>query len=551
MASLSLAINYAISGYSVWSYHLFNLIIHILAGLTLYGIIRRTLLSKQLKDRFGSHAVIISWTVSAIWLVHPIQTESITYIIQRTESLMGLFYLLTLYSAIGAMESSGKSLWPVVSVVCCGLGMGTKEVMVTAPILVLLYDRAFFVGSFASALRHRRGLYAGLAASWIILIAVMSTGPRSSSAGFGLDKITPWQYAGTQFGVIVHYLRLSFWPSGLCLDYSWPVTEKWPQIIPPMLFIVFLLAVTFWGLFRNYPWSYPAAWLFFILFPTSSFVPITDLAFEHRMYLPLAGLVTLLVMSGYMAAEYSAKQFRIYWAYYIAFMPAVGIIIALTCVTVNRNKDYHSALSIWENVLKVSPDNARAHNNMGIALRLQGRLDEAMSHYRRSIQLAPDYADVHNNIGALLQFQGRLDEAVDYYNKALHIDPNYSKACNNLGIIMAMQGRFDEAVSYFRKAISLNRDYAEAYSNLGNALTSQGKFGEAINYYQQSLQIKPNQVIPLTRLAAAYAADGQFEQAEETAQKALELASALKQDELINRIREQLELYRQKKPSSL
>ena len=590
-AALSLAVNYAISGYSVWSYHIFNLIIHVLAGLTLYGIIRRTLLSGRLKDRFGSRATIIASAAATIWLVHPIQTESVTYIVQRTESIMGLFYLLTLYTAIRAMESQRSAGWSAMSITCCALGMASKEVMVTAPLLVLLYDRTFAAGTFTAALRRRRSLYIALAATWIILIAIMSTGPRASSAGFGLKKITPWQYAGTQFEVIVNYLKLSFWPSGLCLDYNWPIAEGWRQITPPMLFIVFLLAVTFWGLFRNFTWSYPAAWLFFILFPTSGFVPIADLAFEHRMYLPIVGLVTLLVTFGYMVAGHLAKQFRIYRAYYIALTLTVVIIIALTCATINRNKDYQSVLSIWQSVLKISPDNARAHNNIGLALRGQDKVDEAISHYRRSIQLNPDYADAYNNMGVALQFQDKLDEAADCYNKTLLIDPDYTKAYNSLGIIMAKQGKTDQAVGYFRKAVSLDREYTDAYLNLGKALTLQGKFDEAIACYLQLLQIEPDEVVPLTTaawllaghpdpkllnaaqaiafatraamltnyqdasvlstLAAAYAADNQFDLAVETAQKALQLASALKQDRLINYTRKQLGLYIQAKQSSL
>jgi len=556
IASLSLAVNYAISGYSVWSYHVLNLIIHIFAGLTLYGIIRRILLSERLKNRFAENAAAVAWVSAVIWLVHPVQTESVTYVIQRTESLMGLFYLLTLYVAIRAMQSQRPFGWSVLSVICCALGMGSKEVMVTAPVLVLLYDRAFFAGSFAAALQRRRWLYASLAATWVILAALLWSCPRQEQIE-GFSIAGSLNYAMNQGVVIVHYLRLVVWPKGLCLDYFWPVAKNWGKLAAPELAVLWMAAVTVWGLIRNRLWSYPLVWFFGTLAVTSSFVPVKDLVFEHRIYLPLAGLVTLLVMSGYTAAEYSAKQFRIYRAYYIAFTLAAGIIIALTCVTVNRNKDYNSVLSIWQSVLKVSPDNARAYNGIGVALQSQGRLDEAVSYYQRSIQLSPDYADVHNNIGAVLQ----------------------------------LQGKSDQAVSYFRKAVSLNPDFAEAYSNLGSVLTSQGRFDEAISCYLQSLQIKPDQVMPLTMvakllsvhpdpksrnadqaiifaglaaeltkyqdasvlgvLAAAYAADNQFGRAVETAQKALDLASAAGQDELFNRINAQLKLYKQGKQFSL
>jgi hypothetical protein len=154
---LSLALNYALCGYAVWGYHAFNLAVHLLAGLTLYGIVRRSLLSERLQARFGEHAEVLAWAAATIWTVHPLQTESVTYIIQRCESMMGLFYLLTLYTVIRAIQSRRVVAWSVAAVLCCALGMATKEVMVTAPVVVLLYDRAFGAGSLASALRLRWG----------------------------------------------------------------------------------------------------------------------------------------------------------------------------------------------------------------------------------------------------------------------------------------------------------------------------------------------------------------------------------------------------------
>jgi tetratricopeptide (TPR) repeat protein len=497
---LSLAINYAISGYSVRSYHVFNLIIHIFAGLTLYGIIRRTLLGERLKNRFAENATAIAWVSAVIWLVHPVQTESVTYVVQRTESLMGLFYLLTLYAAIRAMQSSGNPLWPVVSVVCCSLGMGTKEVMVTAPTLVLLYDRAFFAGSFAAALRHRWRLYIALAATWIILAALLWSCPRQEQIeGFSIAKSL--NYAMNQGVVIVHYLRLVVWPKGLCLDYFWPMVKNWGKLAAPELAVLWMAAVTVWGLIRNRLWPYPLAWFFGTLAVTSSFVPVKDLAFEHRMYLPLAGLVTLLVMSGYTAAEHLAKQFRIYRAHYIALMLAAGIIIALTCVTVNRNKDYRSVLSIWESVLKVSPDNARAHDNLGNVLQLQGRLDEAVAHYNKALQADANSAAIHNNLGNVLLQQEKLDKAISHFSEALRLNPNYADAHNNMGIALSFKGKSDEAISHYRRALQLRPSFSDAHNNLGIALQSLGRFDEALYHFRQTLQLKPDYLASLNGVA--------------------------------------------------
>jgi len=479
--SLSLALNYAVSGYSVWSYHLFNLAVHILAGLTLYGIIRRALLSERLRERFSKYTAVLAWIIAAIWLVHPLQTESVTYIVQRTESMMGLFYLLTLYSAIRAMEAGGGLLWPAVSVVCCGLGMGTKEVMVTAPVMVLLYDRAFAAGSFGAALRRRWGLYAGLAGTWGILIALIWSGPRSASAGFSLS-FGPLDYAMNQCVVILHYIRLSIWPAGLCLDYSWPVVRDFWRLLPFAAVILVLGVAIIWGFIRNQAWSYPAAWFFVILSPTSSFVPIVDLAFEHRVYLPLAGLAVLIVLWGHILLKRrSARR--------AGLVLVAAVIIVLGLLTLQRNKDYCSGMTIWQKVLDIAPDNARAHYNLGSIIQKQGRLDEAISHYRQAIHIKPDDADVYNNLGNILQFQGKIDEAVSHFYQAINKDPNFFEAYNNLGNALLLQGKADEAVFYYSRSLELNPANARIHYNLATVLQSQGRSEEALAYYNRALEL--------------------------------------------------------------
>ena len=153
--NLSLAINYALGGYDVRGYHVLNLTIHILAGLTLFGVVRRTLLQPRLRERFGGVANELALAVAVLWTVHPLQTESVTYIVQRAESLMGLFYLLTLYCFIRSVESPRPRVWCGLCLTACAVGMASKEVMASAPLLVMLYDRAFISGSFREAWRRR------------------------------------------------------------------------------------------------------------------------------------------------------------------------------------------------------------------------------------------------------------------------------------------------------------------------------------------------------------------------------------------------------------
>ena len=173
VVSLTLAVNYALGGTDVWGYHAVNLAIHILAAWTLLGVTRRTLLSPRLQERFGSAATPLALMVAILWTVHPLQTEAVTYLIQRTEALVGLLYLLTLYCVIRGATSSRATRWYSAAVAASLLGMATKELMATAPVIVLLYDRTFLAGSFREALRRRYGLYLALAATWGVVVATV------------------------------------------------------------------------------------------------------------------------------------------------------------------------------------------------------------------------------------------------------------------------------------------------------------------------------------------------------------------------------------------
>jgi hypothetical protein len=298
LVSLSLAINHALGGRQVWGYHAFNLIVHLLAGLTLFGIVRRTLLSPRLAGRFGGSAGAIAVTSALIWTVHPLNTQAVTYVVQRAESMMGLAYLLTLYCAIRGFGTRGHRSWSILAAIACAAGAACKETMATAPVMVLLYEWLFGSRGWKEIFRRRWRFHGALAATWMLMAALVWSQPRGQSAGFGVP-ITPWQYARTQFGVITHYLRLAFWPGSLTVDYGWPIAEQAGEILPYGILVAALISLSAWALVHRMPAGYLSAGVFIILLPTSSIIPIADPAFEHRMYLPLAAIVVLVVATGY------------------------------------------------------------------------------------------------------------------------------------------------------------------------------------------------------------------------------------------------------------
>jgi len=607
VVEVSLAVNYALGGLRPWGYHAFNLGVHILAGLTLFGLVRRTMVGvlvgpvadacpgapglparmdrdhhqSTIDNRQSAAAFTATWTaftIALLFLVHPLQTQSVTYIIQRGESMMGLFYLLTLYAFVRSVDSPRRRWWFLATIVACALGMATKAVMVTAPVMVLLYDWVFVrprglparrdcippaarsgpvadapgsdsitpspnhqitkspnttpiadacpgapgaPGSVGTTIWHRRWLYLGLAATWGVLwicgigSAVLGSSEGASHVGFSYRGVSPLVYAATQASVIVKYLQLSFWPASLCLDYNWPAATAWREIVPPAAVIAVLLGATLWELRRRRWTGFAGAWFFVILAPTSSIVPIKDLMFEHRMYLPLAAVIALMVIGlrtvlhGLcMRARLGAVTRRA-----IATILLLNAAVPLAWGTLRRNEDYASDLTMWKDVIAKRPDNYRAYVAVGNALAARGRVDEAVEITREATRIDPDYADGYCALGVVLARQNKLDEAIDAYRQALGIEPRHAKAWYNLGNALDRQGKYDEAVDAYKKSIEAYAGFADAHCNLGNTLGRQGKTDQSISAFRETLAIDPRHVKGHNNLGDALSRLGRLDEA--------------------------------------
>lgn len=526
VVQLSVALNFALGGLNPWGYHAFNLGIHILAALILYGVGRRTLLSGPLRTVSADTVSWLAGVVSLIWLVHPLQTESVTYVIQRGELLMGLFYLLSLYCVIRSNGSSRSAWWQAGAVVSCALGVASKPVMVTAPLVIFLYDRAFLAKSWREVMEHRWGLYAGLTTAWLLLLLLLASGSADwkNSAGFAYGVLPPFQYALTQAGVVLHYLRLVVWPHPLCFDYGWnygwPAARSLRQSMPELIIVGALLTGTIWAWRRKPALGFLGLWFFIILAPTSSFVPVADLVFEHRMYLPLAALIAIVVLGAYEFGKriFSRQQGRVLGC------AAGGLaVVLLTIQTVHRNQDYSSEVTLWQDTVTKCPNNPRAHYNLGVALGRLGKFTEEIGQYEQALRIKPDYADAHYNLGVALGQVGKLQEAIGHFNEALRIEPDFAEAHNNLGVVLIQMGRVQEAIDQWEQALQIQPDNAEAQDNLGNAFAQMGKLDEAIRHYEQAVRLQPDYAIAYYNLGGALARLGRVQEAIERYEQALRI----------------------------
>lgn len=521
---LTLAINHALGGVDPLGYHLFNVTIHLLAGLMLLGVVRRTL---SLMPGWRHHpraALVLATTAALLWTVHPLQTQAVTYIIQRAESLAGLLLLATLYAGARAMISpsaGGRVAWGAAMFLACLVGMMTKPIMVGAPLLLVLYDRTFVAGTVREALRRRWALHLAAGATWLGLAVVLRFGQvvmeAGAAGGFRYARITPWQYLRTQAGVVVHYLMLAVWPlppNQLVLDYGWSVAPLDATLILPAAILLTMLGITAWGVRRRSWIGFLGATFFLVLAPSSSIMPLADVAMEHRMYLPLACVLLVgLAGVGWMARRTAWTRWPA-GARNVAVAAAVLVATAsLTLATIDRNRDYRSAVAIWQDTVAKRPDNARARSNLGALLMLEGHADEAMTHLDAALAIEPDDADALVNRGYIRIQLGQYARAIDDLTRALAIRPNFMDAHNNRGLALMHLNQPARALGDFIAAVNADGGYAGAWMNRGNAEQRLGRYAESITSYNRAVTLDPNLASAFHNRAVSHAAMENYAQA--------------------------------------
>jgi len=494
LINFSLAVNYALSGLDVFGYHIVNLAIHLGAALALFGVVRHALQLPVLRPRFCNAARPIAFVAALWWMLHPLQTESVTYIVQRAESLMGLFYLLTLYTAIRSMESPRAFRWQLLAVISCLAGMAAKEVMVTAPVIVLLFDRTFVVGSFREAWQQRRWFHLALFSTWLPLGWLIGANfSRGGTAGFGAG-VAAGAYWLTQTEAIAYYLKLSLWPHPLIFEYG----TFWLRIsdaMPYALIVVPLVMATLVALWRWPAFGFLGVWFFGILSPTSLMPGTIQMVVEHRMYLPLAAILVLVAIGLYRLSPR------------VLLPVGLAVAVVLGGMTALRNHDYRNAIAIWEDTVAKRPEGVLALTNLGAALiEAHQESDEAIMHLREAIRLKPESYKGYCNLGlALLQLPGHVGDAIASCEKALALQPNNADALADLGLALTqIPERRGEAIERFQQALQVKPNFPKAHSGLGSVLLrTPGRESEAILNIRAALRLGPDNAEDHVNLAEA------------------------------------------------
>lgn len=374
LVAATIILNHRLGGYKPLGYHAFNIALHLASAFTLFAILRRIFELPDTPERLKTQSETLAFAIALLWLVHPLNTQAVTYVIQRAESMMGLFFLLACYCWLRGSTGDRAWLWLPLALLSFFLSCATKEVAIVWPILIVTFDRIFLAGSWKWLVKRRWLAYLALAGLWAWLLAPVLLASQSGQdfgIGFGL-AITPLQYASTETEVVLHYLRLAVWPTNQVGDYAfWPIARSPFEVWPAALAIGILVLAMFAALYFRPKLGFPIFWCLLILAPTSTIMPINDVAFEHRMYLPLIGVIALLVVGiDFWIAQMRAPRI-------VAISLLIVAVALLGRQTIRRNEVYRGNAQFFGDALAKRPHNLRAIGAIAEIRTVEGKLDEA------------------------------------------------------------------------------------------------------------------------------------------------------------------------------
>ncbi|CAB1061456.1 TPR domain protein, putative component of TonB system [Olavius sp. associated proteobacterium Delta 1] len=521
VANISFALNYYFHGYNLVGFHVVNILIHITSGIFLYFLVKATIRTPALGGRYAKFGWIPFFT-AFIWLVHPLQTQSVTYLVQRMNSLAAMFYVLSLLLYVKFRLSTGRrAKWPFLGgcILTGMLAFGTKEISATLPGFIILYEWYFFQELSRQWAKRHMLILAGFG---VFIIAI-------SLAYFGNDPFvrilndynsrdfTLVQRVLTQFRVVIFYISLLIWPQPLrlSLDHeialSYSLTNPITTLLSMTIIIVLILLAIL--LAKREPLiSFCILWFFGNLVIESSIIGL-ELVFEHRNYLPSMLAILLLV----------ALVFRYLKPVWLGVVALCVVGTLFTVWTFERNKDWSDEISLYRDCVEKAPGKARPYNNLGAALLRAGSLAKAVEQFKTALKIKPDFVDAHYNLGYALSRQGNLAAGIYQFGETLRLDPDNLKALNNMGVALALQGRYGQAVNYFEAALEQNPRDADVHNNLGIALKNKGNPDDAAKHFARALALDPRHADAHNSLGLILMESGQVAAANQHFARALEI----------------------------
>jgi tetratricopeptide (TPR) repeat protein len=560
LANLSFALNYAVGGFDVRGYHIVNIALHILCALLVLAVVWRTVARWNTAHDGGLDATGVAVGAALLWGVHPLNSEVVNYLSQRTESLMAVCYLATLYAAIraaGEPRAVGRTRWEALAVLGGLAGALCKESIATAPLVVAVYDRVFVFDSWRAQWTGRRRLYAGLACTWIVVGLLVADGPRAAVVGFSTG-VSPWVYLLNQAQVITQYLQLALWPDALVAFYGWPQPVSLADVAPHVAVVGSLFVLTGIALWKRPAVGFLGVWFFVTLAPASSIVPVsTEVGAERRMYLPLIALAVLaaVAVEAAMTRVLRGQPFSPAAVRVLRLRPAVAVLVAaalLSTLTIARNREYGSPLTLAETIVARRPT-AVAHHMLGEELVRAGRHDQAVPHLRAAVEQGNSRA--RYLLGQVFASRDRHNEAIEQLEAFVRthrppkplvpqwLEPPLAEVVPArflLGRAYGLRGDWARAAEQGQLILDLVPSHIGARGLLGDAMFARQQWAAAAEHYRAYLQRQPNDTgalmnygvaqVGLERLDAAVAAFARASEVDPTNARAKELLAMAERD---------------------
>ena len=546
LVNLTFAANYYFDDVQPRGYRVVNIIIHALAACLLWVLVSRTLRLPKFKGQYDSSAGWIGFLSALIWAVHPVNTETVVYITQRTELMVGLFYIATVLASscyLNANRRATRVASLALAVTASLAGMVSKEMMVSVPAVVLVYHRVFFERSFGNMIRDAWKLYACLVLSWGPLATLYAYGFRTPGGGLG-EGVALHHWWLSQSPVVFLYWRMAFWPWPLVIHYQFPVLTELASAWPWVIGNVILIGVSVLGFARRLPIAFVIIAFYAILSPTLLIPLPMEPAVERRMYLPLAVIVPWVVASGCGLMLAALKRSETHWIRNVFSTVSIATILVVVVLFATLSKRrlelFQDQLALWQDALVHQPRNPIALYSVGTLLALDGKVKESALYFEKSFQSDPTYYKSSYNLAHAWDRLGKNQEAIKQYRKTLQIKPQDPATHLNLGRLLEYEGQPRQAIFHYREAISATPDFALARTNLGLLLLSQGQEESAIKQLQTALEF--DQDLPqYMNLVMAYSQAGRAEDVIKTLEAAFQFASDRGDSAVADKLRRTIE----------
>jgi type IV pilus biogenesis/stability protein PilW len=536
--NFTFAVNYYLGRLDPFVYHLSNLLIHMGAGLLFYGLLWLTLRLPVFRQSYGSIAFPVSLLSSLLFIVHPVQVQAVTYIVQRYSSLATLCFLLSMVCYVNARLSFGSRrwYWSGGAVVAGLLAFYSKENTLVLPLFIGLYEFLFFQEGTLKI--ERKTLRLILLFSGLLLLAILlfwgkffleAFHYRLGLTGLWSDRLL------TQCRVFVFYIGLLIYPnpSRLNIDHDFPLSRSLlhpPATLPALLLVLGLLGLALWRVKKNPLLSFCIFWFYGNLL-IESILPI-DMVFEHRLYRSSASaffLFSLCTMRGIEWFRQKQPEFPgVTYPYGFETVLALLLLLPLTVWTIQRNVTWRSTIALWEDAVRKSPKKPRPYHNLGVEFHRVKETEKAIASLTTSLKLVEgksDYAPPHFSLGLIYAEIGQTAKAIDHFEKYYVIKPKEAKPLNEIGILYLKNKSFEKAISYFQRGIEIDPKEPKFYANLGNTYLQTNRIDEAIILLQKALSLDPELDDVHIKLAEAYEKSGQISLAREELRKTLSIQS--------------------------